>query len=37
MHKINEMMDRPVVLDEVRTFLRTAQKQLDGKLGEIEK
>ena len=37
MHKINEMMDRPVVLDEVRTFLRTAQKQLDGKLGKIEK
>ncbi|WP_208559613.1 O-methyltransferase [Marinilactibacillus kalidii] len=37
MHKINEMMDRPVVIEEVRDFLRTAQKQLDGKLGTIEK
>ncbi len=37
MHKINEMMDRPVVNEEVRNFLRSAQKQLDGKLGTIEK
>ncbi|WP_080145716.1 O-methyltransferase [Marinilactibacillus piezotolerans] len=37
MHKRNEMMDRPVVSEEVRDFLRTAQKQLKGTLGEIEK
>lgn len=37
MHKLNEMMDRPVIAEEVRDFLRTAQKQLDGKLGVIEK
>lgn len=37
MHKLNEMMDRPVIAEEVRDFLRTAQKQLEGKLGAIEK
>lgn len=37
MHKRNEMMDRPVINPEVREFLRSAQKQLDGKLGEIQK
>ncbi len=33
----NEMMDRPVIDPKVRDFLRTAQKPLSGKLGEIEK
>lgn len=37
MHKRNEMMDRPVINHEVREFLRSAQKQVDGKLGEIQK
>lgn len=37
MHKLNEMMDRPVIVEEVRDFLRTAQKQLGGKLGAIER
>ncbi|MCC5895330.1 MAG: O-methyltransferase [Alkalibacterium sp.] len=31
------MMDRPVINEGVRDFLRTNQKQLTGKLGEIEK
>lgn len=33
----NEMMDRPVINNDVREFLRTAQKPLPGVLGEIEK
>lgn len=37
MHKRNEMMDRPVIDSNVRDFLRTAQKQLNGKLGEIQR
>lgn len=37
MYKHNEMMDRPVINEEVRDFLRTDQKQLSGKIGEIEK
>lgn len=37
MHKRNEMMDRPVINNDVREFLRFGQKQLDGKLGEIER
>lgn len=37
MHKLNEMMDRPVINGDVRDFLRKDQKQLSGKLGEIEK
>lgn len=37
MHKQNEMMDRPVVNNDVREFLRSAQKQLDGKLREIQR
>ena len=36
MPKRNEMMDQPVIDKEVRDYLRTAQKQLDGTLGEIE-
>jgi len=36
MPKKNEMMDQPVIDKEVRDYLRTAQKQLDGTLGEIE-
>ncbi|MFL2100516.1 O-methyltransferase [Desemzia sp. FAM 23989] len=32
----NEMMDRPVINNDVREFLRNAQKPLAGKLGEIE-
>lgn len=32
----NEMMDRPVINNDVREFLRNAQKPLSGKLGEIE-
>lgn len=35
--KQNEMMDRPVINNDVREFLRTAQKPLPGILGEIEK
>lgn len=35
--KQNEMMDRPVINNEVREFLRTGQKALPGILGEIEK
>lgn len=30
-------MDRPVINNDVREFLRFGQKQLDGKLGEIER
>lgn len=37
MHKLNEMMDRPVIHDRVRNYLRTNQKQLEGKLGDIER
>lgn len=37
MHKRNEMMDRPVINEEVRDYLRREQKQLSGPLGEIEK
>ena len=33
----NEMMDRPVINNDVREFLRNAQKPLPGVLGEIEK
>lgn len=36
MHKRNEMMDRPVINNDVREFLRTDQKQLTGKLKQIE-
>ena len=32
----NEMMDRPVINNDVREFLRNAQKPLPGILGEIE-
>lgn len=32
----NEMMDRPVINNDVREFLRNAQKPLTGTLGEIE-
>ncbi|MBM6616041.1 O-methyltransferase [Desemzia sp. RIT804] len=34
--KQNEMMDRPVINNDVREFLRNAQKPLSGTLGEIE-
>lgn len=34
--KQNEMMDRPVINNDVREFLRNAQKPLTGTLGEIE-
>jgi len=37
LHKRNEMMDRPVINDGVREFLRTEQKQLEGIIGEIER
>lgn len=37
MTKRNEMMDRPVIDNDVRDYLRTAQKQLSGELGTIEK
>ncbi|PRY72884.1 O-methyltransferase [Alkalibacterium olivapovliticus] len=37
MHKLNEMMDKPVINEDVRNFLRTNQKQLNGKIGDIEK
>lgn len=33
----NEMMDRPVINPEVREFLRSRQRPLAGKLGEIER
>lgn len=33
----NEMMDRPVINNDVREYLRTAQKQTPGKLGEIQR
>ncbi len=36
MHKRNEMMDRPVINNEVREFLRTDQKQLDGFLKDLQ-
>lgn len=36
MHKRNEMMDRPVINNEVRQFLRTDQKQLTGFLKELQ-
>lgn len=36
MPKRNEMMDRPVINNDVRNFLRIDQKQLTGKLKEIE-
>lgn len=36
MHKKNEMMDRPVINDDVLKFLRTKQKQLDGSLKELQ-
>lgn len=32
----NEMMHRPVVKEELLTFMRTEQKMLPGKLGELE-
>ncbi|WP_277631459.1 O-methyltransferase [Atopococcus tabaci] len=35
--KRNEMMDRPVINNDVREYLRTAQKPLPGKLGEIQR
>ncbi len=37
MRKKNEMMDRPVINNDVREFLRTGQKQLDGSLGELQR
>lgn len=37
MRKLNEMMDRPVINSDVREFLRTEQKQLSGRLREIQK
>lgn len=37
MHKLNEMMDRPVINKQVRDYLRKNQKQLTGPLYEIEK
>lgn len=36
MHKHNEMMDRPVINDGVREFLRTDQKQLTGFLKDLQ-
>ena len=36
MRKLNEMMDKPVINSGVRDYLRTEQKQLSGKLGEIQ-
>lgn len=36
MYKKNEMMDRPVINDDVRDYLRTAQKQLDGGLKDLQ-
>lgn len=36
MHKRNEMMDRPVINENVRDFLRTDQRQLTGFLQELQ-
>lgn len=36
MYKRNEMMDRPVINNEVREFLRTDQKQLEGFLKDLQ-
>ena len=36
MHKRNEMMDRPVINNDVREFLRTEQKQLNGRLKDLQ-
>lgn len=36
MHKKNEMMDRPVINNDVREFLRTDQKQLEGHLKDLQ-
>ena len=36
MNKKNEMMDRPVINEDVLEFLRTKQKQLDGSLKELQ-
>lgn len=36
MVKKNEMMDKPVINNDVRKFLRTAQKPLPGLLGDIQ-
>ncbi len=37
MRKKNEMMDRPVINDGVREFLRTDQRQLTGHLRELQR
>lgn len=37
MRKLNEMMDMPVIDNDVREYLRDSQKQLTGVLGEIQK
>lgn len=37
MRKLNEMMDRPVIDSAVRDYLRQEQKQLTGKLADIER
>lgn len=36
MHKKNEMMDRPVINNDVREYLRTSQKQLGGHLKNLQ-
>ncbi len=36
MHKRNEMMDRPVINNDVREFLRTDQRQLTGFLKDLQ-
>lgn len=36
MHKRNEMMDRPVIDNDVREFLRSGQKQLSGHLKDLQ-
>lgn len=36
MYKRNEMMDRPVINNDVREFLRTDQKQLEGFLKDLQ-
>jgi predicted O-methyltransferase YrrM len=36
-HKKNEMMDRPVINNDVREFLRTGQKQLQGHLKDLQR
>lgn len=36
MRRLNEMMDRPVINENVRQYLRRAQKQLTGELKTIE-